>query len=142
MAVNEHHVLPTATVSRTAAATVAAFPARFAGIKDTFSNLTFSVRDVLQIPLRLAVRLNRLLEAPRQLLDTGTRVAGSGAMAEAAQAAAVQPAADAVGWRRALAEAFQLSNSRSYWGMLHYITSRWALVTFSLVCLTPSQPKP
>jgi hypothetical protein len=74
-----------------------------------------------------------LIEAPRQLLGLSARAAGDGAMAEAAQGAAGQPAAGAIGWRRALGEAFQLSNTRSYWGMIHYITSRWAFATFSLV---------
>jgi hypothetical protein len=80
-------------------------------------------------------QLDRLYsEASWQLLGTSARGAANGAMAEAARAAAGQPAAAAVaGWQRAFTEAFQLSNTRSYWGMLHYITSRWAFTTFALV---------
>jgi hypothetical protein len=134
MEVRQHDLRPTATISATSAATVAAFPTSFASIKDSFLNLTLSTRDLLRFPLRLVSQFDRLLiEAPRQLLGLSARTAGDGAMAEAAQGAAGQPAAGAIGWRRAFGEAFQLSNTRSYWGMIHYITSRWAFTTFSLV---------
>ena len=137
MAVNDHILRPTATVSGVLEPTVAALTARFSGIKETFSNLTFSIRDVLGLPQQFVVGLGHLLEAPRQLLDTAgvAGVAGGGAMTDAAQAAARPPTADAVGWRRVLVEAFQISNTGSYWGMLHYITSRWAFTTFVLVSL-------
>lgn len=58
-------------------------------------------------------------------------------MAEAALGATGEPAAAVIGWRRAFAEAFQHSNTRSYWGLLHYVTSRWAFTTFSLVSTDP-----
>jgi hypothetical protein len=144
MAGREHNFRPTATVSTTSAATVAAFPARFASIKDSFWNLTLSARDLLRFPPRLVTQFDRLLtEAPRQLLGLSARAAGDGAMADAAQGAAGQQAAGASGWRRAFGEAFQLTNTRSYWGMIHYITSRWAFTTFSLVSadLAPSKLK-
>jgi hypothetical protein len=134
MAVSQHSFRPTATVSPTAVTTVASLPTNFADIENTFSNWTLSARDLLRFPQRLVTQFDRLLlEAPRQLLWTGARVAGNGAMAEAAQAPAGQPAGAVLGWRRAFGEAFQLSNTRSYWGMLHYVTSRWAFITFSLV---------
>lgn len=134
MTSREDNFQATAPVSATVVATVAALPTSFAEVKDTFANLTLSVRDILRVPLRLAPQLDRFFsEASSQLLGTSARGAGNGAMAEAARAAAGQPAAAVVGWRRAFAEAFQLSNTKSYWGMLHYITSRWAFTTFSLV---------
>ena len=137
MAVKDHILQPTATVSGISGPTVAASTARFSGIKEMYSNLTISIRDVFQLPQRFVVGLDHLLGAPWQLLDTAgtTRVAGGDAMTGAAQAAARQPTADAVGWRRVLGDAFQLSNNGSYWGLLHYITSRWASTTFALVRL-------
>ncbi|EXJ84139.1 hypothetical protein A1O3_04806 [Capronia epimyces CBS 606.96] len=52
--------------------------------------------------------------------------------------AAVQPAlaqamgdAAAEGWGAFFAEAFQASSFKSYWGMLHYLTSRWAFTCFA-----------
>jgi hypothetical protein len=134
MAVKQHIAQPTATMSATAAATVPAFPTSLADIKDAFSNLTLSARDLLHVPLRFVAQFDHLVsEAPRRLLGISARAVGDGAMAEAAHVAAGEAAAGAVGWRQAFGEAFQLSNTRSYWGMLHYITSRWAFTTFSLV---------
>ena len=86
------------------------------------------------MPVRLVTQSDRLLlSLPAQLLGTSARAVGGVAMADAAQGPAGQPAAAVFGWRRAFTEAFQLSNNRRYWGMLHYVTSRWAFATFSLV---------
>lgn len=134
MAAKDHPVEPTATASVTAAAISAAFPTSFADIRNASSTLALSARNIFQFPRQLATQFDRLLlQASRQLLRTTARVVGEVAMPEAARDAAGQPGAAAGGWRQALGEAFQLSNTRSYWGMLHYITSRWAFTTFSLV---------
>jgi hypothetical protein len=136
MAIKEHIEQPTATVSATAVSVVAAFPTTVVHIKGTFFNLTRSARDLFRFPLRLVTKFDRIVsDVPRQFLGTGSRVAGAGVMAEAAQAAGGQQAGP-VGWRQAFGEALSLSNTRSYWGMLHYVTSRWAFVTFSLVFST------
>jgi hypothetical protein len=134
MAGREHSFQPTAPASATIAATVASLPTSFPNIRDTFTNLTLSARDILRVPLRLVPKLDRLFsEGSWQLLGARPRGVGNGPVVEAARVAVGQPAAVVVGWRGAFAEAFQLSNTRSYWGMLHYLTSRWAFTTFSLV---------
>jgi hypothetical protein len=136
MAIKEHVEQPTATVSATAVSVVAAIPTTVAYMKGTFFNLTRSTRDLFHFPLRLATTFDRIVsDASRQFLGTGSRVAGASVMAEAAQAPSGQQAGP-FGWRRAFGEALSLSNTRSYWGMLHYVTSRWAFVTFSLVFST------
>jgi hypothetical protein len=136
MAIKEHIKQPTATVSATAVSTGAAFPTTVVHIKGAFFNVTRSARDLFLFPLRLVTKFDRIVsDAPRQFLGTGSRVSGAIAMAEAAQAAAGQQAGP-VGWRRAFGDALSLSNTRSYWGMLHYVTSRWAFVTFFLVFST------
>ena len=130
MAIKEHIEQPTATVSATAVSTGAVFPTTVVSIKGTFFNVT---RDLFRFPLRLMTKFDRIVSnAPRQFLGT---VAGASVMAEATQAAAGQHTGP-VGWRRAFGDALSLSNTRSYWGMLHYVTSRWAFVTFSLVFST------
>jgi hypothetical protein len=136
MAIKEYVEQPTATVSATAVSVVAAIPTTVAYMKGTFFNLTRSTRDLFHFPLRLATTFDRIVsDASRQFLGTGSRVAGASVMAEAAQAPGGQQAGP-FGWRRAFGEALSLSNTRSYWGMLHYVTSRWAFVTFSLVFST------
>ena len=59
------------------------------------------------------------------------------AMADAAAQPAVAQAgghAGGEGWAAFFAEAFQASTFKSYWGMLHYLTSRWAFTCFAMVC--------
>lgn len=136
MAIKEHVGQPTATVSATAVSAVTAIPTTVVYMKGTFFNLTRSARDLFRFPLRLVTKFDRIVsDASHQFLGTGSRVAGASAMAEAAQATGGQQAGP-LGWRRAFGEALSLSNTRSYWGMLHYVTSRWAFVTFSLVFST------
>jgi hypothetical protein len=111
-----------------------------------------SPQDLLYLPFRLLRRLDRVLfvDVPRQVLNgrvqewavsmggvIGNLVPADAVgenMADNAQAIAGQVAdRPAIGWGRAVIDALQLSNTRSYWGMLSYITSRWAFTCFSLV---------
>jgi hypothetical protein len=140
MAIKEHIEQPTTTVSATAMSAVAAIPTTAVYMKGTFFNLTRSTRDLFRFPLRIVTTFDRIVsDASHRFLGTSSRVAGASMMAEAAQAAGGQQAVP-LGWRRAFGEALSLSNTRSYWGMLHYVTSRWAFVTFSLVFSTTKKP--
>ncbi|ETI21575.1 hypothetical protein G647_07922 [Cladophialophora carrionii CBS 160.54] len=63
---------------------------------------------------------------------------GAQVMAEAAAQPAVAQAvaeAGAESWAAFFAEAFQASTFKSYWGMLHYLTSRWAFTCFAMALI-------
>ena len=117
-----------------------------------------SPKDLIYLPLRFAKQINRrvFLTFPRYILTisgiegwariasqnmndlfNGAGEAVAGAMGDAAQAAAGEAAGQVgpAGWKRAFADALQLGNARSYWGMLNYMTSRWAFACFSMVRL-------
>jgi hypothetical protein len=117
-----------------------------------------SPKDLILVPLRGIAKLDDLLvrRIPNYILEharfgTWTNQAGAvlnsllhpganggaGVMADAAaQTAAGQVAAQtATGWKTLFAEAFQASTFKSYFGMLHYLTSRWAFTCFTMVRL-------
>ena len=130
-----------ATVASTAAFSSASV--RDFTLKDGLLNLTrlSSAKDLTFLPYRWGVNLGNAIA--RSLNLNGGNIASLAMAEDSTQATAGQladaafrrPGVDGTGWRRAFGEAFQLSNVKSYWGMLHYITSRWAFATFSMVCL-------
>ena len=112
-----------------------------------------SARDLIRWPVSVLVRLDNLLvrQIPDYVLEqAGTLLAnvgqaardvwqaGTGHMAEAVAQVVEEggniPAATAtLNWRTAISEALQAGTFRSYFGMLHYLTSRWAFTCFALV---------
>ena len=119
---------------------------------DVTSSLSFPFTDqILRFPLRIASLIDRAVlfvwhqvfveTLGINIFATGGRplaegVAAAQGMAEgAAQPALVQAVGDAgaEGWAAFFAEAFQASTFKSYWGMLHYLTSRWAFTCFAMV---------
>lgn len=131
-------------------------PASLTDIKAAAWNATSSfalpsTEQLLRLPLRLASQIDRALVDlwNRLVLDNlarytflGARVAGPAAgtagaqaMADAAAQAGVAQALGDTGpasWAAFFAEAFQASTFKSYWGMLHYLTSRWAFTCFAM----------
>ena len=109
-----------------------------------------SIRELGLFPLRVLSKADRLLftTLPRAIVhstgldnlayraidlfrhpETIAAVAAGGAAAGAVQ----QGTAPAVPtWSELFYEAFHASGNKSYWGMLHYITSRWAFTCFIL----------
>ena len=117
------------------------------------SSLLPSTQQLLRFPLRVIGRLDRTIlhilnhYLLGSIIPTGIAGGnlaagdiGAHAMADAAaQPGMVQGLADPVveGWAAFFAEAFQASTFKSYWGMIHYLTSRWAFTCFTLVCSPP-----
>jgi hypothetical protein len=102
-------------------------PLRFAALFD---------RTVLFIWHQIVVEATNLCEFIRGGLAIPGAAAGVQAMADAGVPAGVAPAAGDLGtegWAAFFAEAFQASTFKSYWGMLHYLTSRWAFTCFAMV---------
>jgi hypothetical protein len=69
------------------------------------------------------------------------------AVGQVAMAEAVVPGAPATvglmgGFGNLLSEAFEAGTLRSYWGMLHYLTSRWAFTCFTMVTSQTRQNQP
>ena len=109
------------------------------------------VEQLLRVPFRIASQIDRALLytwnhivlgglginiwAGGGAADTVVGGAGAQAMADAAQPGVVQALADTnpESWVSFFAEAFQASTFKSYWGMLHYLTSRWAFTCFAMV---------
>ena len=138
----------------------ATLPLESANITRTSANLTFyhfqlpTLKHIVRLPLRIAVHLDRVLF--RALPMSIFRASGIASLSQVASSnadglanGAGQIGAEAVaggaaigeftqqttmaGIKSTVGEAFQLSNIRSYWGMLNYITSRWAFTCFSMV---------
>ncbi len=134
------------------------------GVKTAASNVTSffvspSSKELLRIPLQI---VSQVEETFLNLWNTLTleslgrhtffgagaadHAAGTGAQAMADAAAQAGAAAQAFGdtgpasWAAFFAEAFQASTFKSYWGMLHYITSRWAFTCFAMVSMESSKP--
>lgn len=127
------------------------------GLKAAVTNATSSFfvlpsrEHLVRIPLRLASQVDRaflhfwnnfLLEnlGINTLIRAGVGNAAGEAGAQAMADVAGQPGvAQAFGdagpgsWAAFFAEAFQASTFKSYWGMLHYLTSRWAFTCFAMV---------
>ena len=112
---------------------------------------TISAKDVVLFPFRQLAKVDRFLFStlPRTVLRvTGLNVlanraieqfqTGDGAGAAAAAAAAgggaggMAQAAEGTGvtWTNLFFETFQQGSNKSYWGMLHYVTSKWAFTCF------------
>jgi hypothetical protein len=127
---------------------------------DVTSSFTLpSAEQILRFPLRFASLIDRAVlfiwhqvfveSLGINIFTTGGQplaqgVAGAQAMAEAAAQPAVAQAvggAAAESWAAFFAEAFQASTFKSYWGMLHYLTSRWAFTCFAMVRKTLRLPR-
>ncbi|KIW20955.1 hypothetical protein PV08_01534 [Exophiala spinifera] len=148
------------TLTHTAVSGIASVSAELtsAGLETAAANATSffgsaSSKDFLRAPLQIASQLEQsflglwntfkveslgrhIFFGPgtvRQAADTGAQVmADAAANAGAAQA---MGEAGGAGWAAFFAEAFQASTFKSYWGMLHYITSRWAFTCFAMALI-------
>lgn len=121
-----------------------------------------SKEHLVRLPLRLASKIDRtvlhiwyqvILEnlGINGLLRAGAQNAAGGAGAQVmADAAAQQGLGQGLAdmgpesWAAFFAEAFQASTFKSYWGMLHYLTSRWAFTCFAMVgfVISSAQTRP
>jgi hypothetical protein len=106
--------------------------------------------QLLRLPLRLSSYIDRgLLYFWNHAILEGlgiTTLAGA-AVPAVAEGGMAQPAAQPgvpdlnggeigpEGWAAFFAEAFQASTFKSYWGMLHYLTSRWAFTCFAMALI-------
>lgn len=90
-----------------------------------------SADELIHLPLRVAGRLDRFVSRAWHGGNVATATMADGV--QAAQQMAAGDAGAATTWAQAFGEAFQLSNIKSYWGMVHYLTSRWAFTTFTMV---------
>ncbi|RVX75113.1 hypothetical protein B0A52_01390 [Exophiala mesophila] len=119
-----------------------------AAVGNLSTSLLPSPQQLYSLPLRLVSRLDRFVVHLLNhyilgaVLSTGgagaPEAVGANAMAEAAAQpgvipALVEPAAES--WAAFFAEAFQASTFKSYWGMLHYLTSRWSFTCFALALI-------
>ena len=124
---------------------------RSAAANVTSSLTALSTDQIFRLPLRITSQIDRaLLFIWNQVILGGLRnnifargglaAADGGAGAQAMADAVAQPGlAQAIGdtgpesWATFFAEAFQASTFKSYWGMLHYLTSRWSFTCFAMV---------
>ncbi|EXJ78792.1 hypothetical protein A1O1_09194 [Capronia coronata CBS 617.96] len=125
-------------------------------LKATASNVTSpflvppSIEHLLRLPHRIFSQIDRVLlhiwhHFVLEGLGIHTSVAdgvGGTAAAQLMADAAAQPAvaqaigeAGSEGWTGFFADAFQASSFKSYWGMLHYLTSRWAFTCFAMALI-------
>ncbi|KAH0847650.1 hypothetical protein AYO21_02919 [Fonsecaea monophora] len=120
-------------------------------------SLPLAKNPLFRFPLRVASQIDRallhvwnrfILEGLgiSSLARAGTATAAGAAGAQAMADAAVQPGlAQAVGdaaaesWSTFFAEVFQATGFKSYWGMLHYLSSRWAFICFAVVRASVSE---
>lgn len=126
------------------------------GLTSVITNVTSAfiptVKDLFRNPTRITSHIDQTFIdfwnrfVPESLggwrwLGTGVNPAVGGTAAQTMADAAVQPVAQALGetgpasWAAFFAEVFQASTFKSYWGMLHYLTSRWAFTCFAMVSL-------
>ena len=110
-----------------------------------------STDQLLRLPLRLVSLLDRAIlllwhqvfveSFGINIFTRGGQPVFDGAVGAMADAAAQPGVAQAVGdagaegWAAFFAEAFQASTFKSYWGMLHYLTSRWAFTCFAMALI-------
>ena len=110
-----------------------------------------SFEQILRLPFRFATRVDQVFVHiwNNYILATLgiTGVAGVGGLNAAAgglgaHMADAQPVvgeglvqAGPESWAAFFAEAFQASTFKSYWGMLHYLTSRWAFTCFAMALI-------
>ena len=105
---------------------------------------TPSAKDLAHLPLRLASQIDHVVfrTFPRYLLratglipvaaETGNLAAPATGLAGAGEVVGQVVADSSTSWTSFVSEAFQASTFKSYWGMLQYITSRWAFTCFAL----------
>ncbi|EXJ56013.1 hypothetical protein A1O7_08944 [Cladophialophora yegresii CBS 114405] len=123
-----------------------AFKTAAADVTSSFSLPT--AEQLLCFPLRFASLIDRaVLFIWHQVFVEGLGIniftrggpplaegaAGGQVMAEAAAQAVGEAGAES--WAAFFAEAFQASTFKSYWGMLHYLTSRWAFTCFAMALI-------
>lgn len=123
-----------------------------ANVKATAMNLTStylrapSAKDFTHLPFRIASELdNAFRTLPRLLLQaTGLQTVATTHANTAATAGAgttlantaTRIAADASdSWTSFFTDAFQASTFKSYWGMIQYLTSRWAFTCFAMALI-------
>lgn len=110
-----------------------------------------SFEQILRFPFRFATRVDHVFVYiwNNYILATFglTGIAGTGGLNAAAgglgahmaeaQPVVVEGLAQAASesWAAFFAEAFQASTFKSYWGMLHYLTSRWAFTCFAMALI-------
>jgi len=140
------------TAYTSAASTAAQIPST--NLSAAASNATISAfaatsaKDLALYPLRQLAKVDRFIFStlPRSLFrltglnvlasravehfrtDAGPAVEGAGGMAQAAQAAGGT-------WTDLFFDTFQHGSNKSYWGMLHYVSSRWAFTCFLMALI-------
>ena len=123
-----------------------------ANVKATAMNLTSSylrvssAKEAVQLPFRVASQIDHAVfrTFPRFILratglqaiaathNTAAATRGGAVAADAAGQAAVDVSSS---WTAFFAEAFQASTFKSYWGMIQYLTSRWAFTCFAMALI-------
>ena len=123
-----------------------------ANVKATAYNLTStylrtpSAKDVVRLPLRIASQIDHAVfrSFPRFILQATGLQAIAATHGNAAATAGGTMAAEAAGqvavdasnsWGAFIADAFQASTFKSYWGMIQYLTSRWAFTCFVMALI-------
>ena len=103
-----------------------------------------SAKELVHFPLRLASQIDHVVfrTFPRYLLqatglipvaaETGNLAGPATGLAGAGEVVGQVAAETSTSWTAFVSEAFQASTFKSYWGMLQYITSRWAFTCFAL----------
>lgn len=130
--------------AETAHATVVNFTSTASNTTTSFLSIP-GARQAALAPLRVLAKADRFLftTLPGFIVRTtgldalannlfGAGEAAGGAVAEGLPQAAAELTTS---WTDILFEAFQASTNRSYWGMLHYVTSRWAFTCFMLALI-------
>ena len=123
-----------------------------ANVKATALNLTSSylrvssAKDAVQLPFRIASQIDHAVfrTFPRFILQatglqaiaaTHNTAAATGGGAVAADVAGQAVVDVSSSWTAFFAEAFQASTFKSYWGMIQYLTSRWAFTCFAMALI-------
>ena len=124
-----------ATATATTMAASAAVTAVSSHANSTFHFTLPSADDLFYLPSRVFAKSGRLLFGLLESLPA-LGLGGAEPAVRAVPDAVAQPAAGALtGWHRAMSETLQLSNISSYWGLFHYVLSRWAIATFSIALI-------
>ena len=141
----------TSNASSSNATHLSILQASFANLSSSYLNLS-TPRDFVYQPLRGLAKLDHFIvrKVPDYIFEhsgafiaaagetfTGIWRGGYGQMADAAVqvAAGDGGAAAGTGWKAVVVEAFQAGTFRSYFGMIHYMTSRWAFSCFMLALI-------
>jgi Zinc finger, C3HC4 type (RING finger) len=145
---------PTASLVSTTPAAANFIPSAtyLANVKASAINLTSSylrapsAKDLTHLPFRIASQIDHALfrSLPRfmrhatglpTIAATNGNVATTAAGTAAANAAGQVAADTSATWAAFFAEAFQASTFKSYWGMIQYLTSRWAFTCFAMALI-------